>query len=146
MTGSRLSSLSINGMEFGVDTKIINITEGPSPPDISVTPLAIWFSDPVPDGGDVVDITARVNNTGGRSVSGALVRFLDGPELTGDIIGEVEIDVSASSSALATTSWDANPGIHAITVILDPDDLLARFKRFDLSIQQIATVAQFQFV
>lgn len=131
---------SINGMEFTMDSKTINITEGPSPPDLSVTSLAIWFSDPLPDSGDEVDITVRVNNTGGRSVSNAVVRILDGPERTGDVIKEVELSIAASSYALAEATWIANPGIHSINVFVDPDDNIIESNEENNSAERPITV------
>ncbi len=116
---------SINGMNFVLEEREVNITDGPSPPDLSIVPLAISFSDNLPENGDNVQISVRVNNTGGRSVEDALVRLLDGPERTGEMIGEDTIRVPAGSSGIASFIWVANPGIHAITAIADPDNEIA---------------------
>ncbi len=116
---------SINGMGFSSEEREVNITEGPSPPDLSIVPLAISFSDNLPENGDNVQISVRVNNTGGRSVEDALVRLLDGPERTGEKIGEDRIRVPAGSYGIASFTWMANPGIHAITAIADPENEIA---------------------
>jgi subtilisin family serine protease len=133
-------SSSINGMGFASDSKTINITEGPTPPDLSINPLAIWFSDNLPEGGEEIDITARINNTGGRSVENVLVRFLDGPERTGEVIGERYIDVPSRSYSLASVVWEANPGLHAITVIVDPDDQVVETDEDNNSAEKPITV------
>lgn len=139
-SGIILGSYSINDMTFSSVSRTVNITEGPTPPDLSITPLAIWFSESIPEGGDQIEITARINNTGGRSVEGALVRFLDGPQRSGDIIGERTIDVPSMSYALATVAWEANPGIHAITVVVDPENEVTETQENNNSAERPITV------
>ena len=124
-SGNVLGTLTINGINLKTEVKEINITEGPSPPDLSIVPLAISFSDNLPENGDTVEINVRVNNTGGRTVENALIRLLDGPERTGTVIGEDTIMVPSSSFGMAEFEWVANPGIHAITAIADPENEIA---------------------
>jgi hypothetical protein len=115
-------SVSINGIEGLVEDVNSTIVYDSLPPDLSIIPIAVWISDTLPEGGDTITITARVNNTGSTSVEEALVRFIDGPERTGTLIGEDIIDVPSHGYGIAQVEWEANPGIHAITVIADPDD------------------------
>ncbi|MBN1390601.1 MAG: S8 family serine peptidase [Candidatus Thermoplasmatota archaeon] len=115
-------AVSMNGIEGTVEGVNSTIVYDTSPPDLSITPLAVWISDNRPEGGDRITITARVNNTGSMDVKDALVRFIDGPELTGTVIGEESIDVQSGGFGIAEVIWEANPGIHAITVVADPDD------------------------
>ncbi|MEA3558789.1 MAG: S8 family serine peptidase, partial [Candidatus Thermoplasmatota archaeon] len=118
-------TVSINDVEGSVGPTNVSISYDSLPPDLSIVTTAIWFSDNLPESGDQIDIHARVNNTGGTDVSSVLVRFMDGPERTGRSIGEDIIDVDAFSSAIASSTWEANPGIHAITVIADPENDIA---------------------
>ncbi|MFW3145930.1 MAG: S8 family serine peptidase [Thermoplasmatota archaeon] len=115
-------SMSINGIEGEVTPTNVTISYDSLPPDLSITPTAIWFSDNLPNSGDQVDIDVMVNNTGWTDAEDVLIRFLDGPEMTGSVIGEDVIDVPMLSNAVASMTWDSNPGIHAITVIADPDN------------------------
>jgi len=137
------ASSSINGMEHGHDSLIINISGGQSPPDLSIVPFAIWFSDNVPDSGDVIDITVRVNNTGSRTADDALIRLIDGPERTGEVIGETRVRVEADDYALAGFTWEANPGVHTITAIADPDDSITETNEDNNSAERPITVKGF---
>ncbi len=138
-----IATTEINGILLATETREVNITDGPSPPDLSITPLSIWFSDPLPDGGDIIDITVRVNNSGGRSVDDALIRLLDGPERTGVIIGEISADIPSGSYFIAEFSWEANPGIHAITAIADPDGTVVESDESNNSAEKPITVRGF---
>ncbi|MGA1872701.1 MAG: S8 family serine peptidase [Thermoplasmatota archaeon] len=115
-------AVSINGIEGVREEKNSTITYDSLPPDLSVTPLSIWISENRPEGGDRITITARINNTGSTDVSDAVVRFIDGPEMTGTVIDEDVVDIDSGGYGIAEVTWEANPGIHAITVIADPDD------------------------
>lgn len=117
--------VAVNGIVGSVSETNVTITYDSIPPDLSVITTAIWFSDNLPEGGDQVDIHVRVNNTGGTDALGVLVHFLDGPPRTGRKIGEDYIDVDAFSSSISSTDWEANPGLHAITVIVDPENDIA---------------------
>ncbi|MGA1819628.1 MAG: S8 family serine peptidase [Thermoplasmatota archaeon] len=121
-TGTFRGSVSMNGIEGRSEVSNSTIIYDSLPPDLSITPLAIWISETRPEAGDRITITARVNNTGSRDVRDALVRFIDGPERTGTVIGEDTMDIESGGYGIAETTWEANAGIHAITVIADPED------------------------
>ncbi|MGA1792485.1 MAG: S8 family serine peptidase [Thermoplasmatota archaeon] len=115
-------SVSINGIDGRMEEMNSTIIYDSLPPDLSITPLAVWISETRPETGDRITITARVNNTGSTYVEDALVRFIDGPERTGTVIGEDTMDIESGSFGIAEVTWEANAGIHAITVIADPED------------------------
>jgi len=114
--------LYINGMGGLEVEQNATISYDSDPPDLSITPLSIWFSDALPESGDEVQITARVNNTGSKDASDVIIRFIDGPLRSGRTIGEDTIDISGGDHGIARVTWEANPGVHAITVIADPGD------------------------
>ncbi|MFO8050984.1 MAG: S8 family serine peptidase [Thermoplasmatota archaeon] len=133
-------SVSFNGIDGYVEPTNVTISYESLPPDLSVISPAIWFSDGTPESGDRIDISARINNTGATDTENVLVRFIDGPELTGRTIGEDTVDVGSFSHAVAGTSWEANPGIHAITVVVDPEDEIAESNEDNNSAERPLTV------
>ncbi|MGA1848207.1 MAG: S8 family serine peptidase [Thermoplasmatota archaeon] len=139
-TRSIRGSISINGVEGSEAVRNATITYDSNPPDLSVTPLSIWFSDTLPESGDELDITARVNNTGSMDANDVMVRFIDGPQRTGRTIGERIIDVEGKGHGIATITWEANPGVHAITVVVDPDDVIEESNEDNNSAERPLTV------
>jgi subtilisin family serine protease len=125
IVGSMIGGLEIGGTKAKDLVRNVSVVENVSPSDLSIVPFAIWFSDGLPDGGQNVDITVRVNNTDKGSANGCLVRIIDGPERTGETIGERTVDIPGGGYALVTVQWEANPGVHAITAIADPDNTIS---------------------
>jgi len=131
---------SIGGMPASTAYLDIPVSDLARSIDLSIVPMAIWFSDQVVEGGDRVTISVRVNNTGNVPAESALVRLIDGPERTGEVIGEERIDVPGGGWAIASFSWEANPGVHAITAVADPDDAIDEPNELNNSAERPMTV------
>ncbi|MGA1822059.1 MAG: S8 family serine peptidase [Thermoplasmatota archaeon] len=114
--------LWINSMMGFVENRDVTISFEAEPPDVSIIPSSILFSDSLPQGGDEITITVKVNNTGGSDARDCLVRIIDGPERTGRTIGEERITVPYRDHAMAEFQWITSAGIHTITAIADPDN------------------------
>ncbi len=93
--------------------------------DLSVADDSILVSPGEPTLQDTVQVSALVQNLGSQASSPALVAFHDGdPEAGGPIIGTVSIDaIPPFSSRSAQVAWPvSSAGIHALHVVVDPDD------------------------
>ena len=92
----------------------------PNAPDL--VPAAVTLDPPAPKGGDYVVISCIVNNTGPRASqrTGALFT-LDGARLD---LSELYPMDTRSGSTVRAVDWKARPGVHTVTVRLDPDNLL----------------------
>jgi len=131
---------SVNSIEGEPLVHVVTVTSEAPPADLSVIPTAIWFSDGRPETGEEITIQARINNTGGTRAPDTLVRIFDGPELSGEMIGESRVDVPAGGHALVGTGWVANPGVHAITVVADADDRIEEENELNNSAERPLTV------
>jgi hypothetical protein len=89
-------------------------------PDLTLASSDISFSDNVPVSGETVTISAIISNIGEANASNASVSFYDGVPADGVLIGEDVIDVNASETANASTSWNTTAGQHAIHVVISP--------------------------
>ncbi|MCK5774057.1 MAG: S8 family serine peptidase, partial [Thermoplasmata archaeon] len=132
--------ISINGMEGSVRALNITVSSEADPADLSIIPVAIWFSSNRPDSGDDVEITVKVNNTGGTTVQNVLIRLLDGPVRTGALIGEEESTISPGGSGIVSFTWEASAGVHAITAVADPDDVITETNELNNSAERPITV------
>ena len=132
--------ISINGMEGSVRALNITVSSEAEPADLSIIPVAIWFSSNRPDSGDDVEITVKVNNTGGTTARNFLIRLLDGPARTGALIGEEESTISSGGSGIVSFIWEASAGVHAITAVADPNDDIAETNELNNSAERPITV------
>ncbi len=132
--------IAINGMVGSVRALNITVSSEAEPADLSIIPMAIWFSSNRPDSGDDVEITVKVNNTGGTTAQNVLIRLLDGPARTGALIGEEESTISPGGSGIVSFTWEASAGVHAITAVADPDDDIAETNELNNSAERPITV------
>ena len=133
-------SVMINGVSHEMEPNRVTITLASLPPDLSIVPLAISFSQSRPQGGDEVTISVKVNNTGSTDADDALIRVVDGPEDSGRLVGEARSNVLSGSYAIVKFNWVASAGVHTITAIADPEDEIIESNEFNNSAERPYTV------
>ncbi|RMF40340.1 MAG: hypothetical protein D6753_11895, partial [Planctomycetota bacterium] len=88
-----------------------------------LAPVDILFSDPAPATSQAVMITALVRNNGGAEATNVGVQFFDnGSPLGAAVIPVLPGEGATTSVAIQSTIEVA--GMHAISVVVDPDDLI----------------------
>ncbi|MDG6224302.1 MAG: S8 family serine peptidase [Candidatus Thermoplasmatota archaeon] len=132
----------IGGVSTGEETWTSTAVDVQRQTDLSIVPLAIWFSQNIVNSGDEVTISARVNNTGAEAEQ-ALVRIYDGPARTGEVIGEGRYDIPGDGYVIASFTWIANPGLHIITAVADPDNEINEPNELNNSAERPLTVLGF---
>ena len=95
-----------------------NISVLPPSPDLSV--LSIAFNNSTPIHGDVVNITATIQNSGKADVSNVLIRFYNDNVGIGDKI----ISVANNTNELVSLDWISIGGDHRIKVYADPGNAI----------------------
>ncbi len=117
-------------------------------PNLEITNTDISFSDPYPDTGQIITITATLHNTGALAVSDNFdVYFFLDDNSSDNIIGIYSYDVAASGNiapggnALATITWTANPsGEHTIIVSVNYNRTVDESSYADNDAQSALTV------
>ena len=88
-------------------------------PDLTLTSTDISFSNPNPIEGEDIFIKATIYNFGGTKAENFRVTFYDNE----NVIRTVEIDILHSYDfEEISVIWKAKPGLHNITVVIDPID------------------------
>ncbi|MFX1298061.1 MAG: CARDB domain-containing protein, partial [Promethearchaeota archaeon] len=86
-------------------------------PDLTLTSTDISFSNPNPMEDDDIFIKAKIYNLGGTKAENFRVTFFDNE----NVITTVEINLLNSKDFTEiSVMWGAKPGIHNITVVIDP--------------------------
>lgn len=103
----------------GAETSIII-----GPPDLSVS--RIDFSNANPTEGQLIDLSATVENTGYSTVSNVEVSFYDGHPTNGTIIGTRTVSsLLVGSSSVVSIPWSASLGTHRIYAVVDPSNSIS---------------------
>ncbi len=89
--------------------------------DLEINSSAINFSNLKPFENQVVTINGTITNTGNKSAQNAVVQFFDNTAR----INNVTLNVSCNSTAIAFLNWSAQIGPNNITLIVDPQNLIA---------------------
>jgi len=89
-------------------------------PDLTLASSDISFSDDAPIVGGNITIEATIHNIGDANAGNTSVLFYDGAPADGVLIGEEVIDVNASQTGNASTSWNPTVGQHEIHVVISP--------------------------
>jgi uncharacterized protein (TIGR03790 family) len=95
-------------------------------PDLSINSKDISFSDDKPREGEIVNISAIIENLGLAPVFDVEVGFYAGDPFNGGIyLGSINLDIDGSGSNTTSFSWDTSGylGDYNITVVVDPKDL-----------------------
>lgn len=93
-------------------------------PDLVVSTNSIEFSPALPKEGDLVTISATVLNKGQQSASNVTVQFSE----SGMVIDTITTPlISGSGSAVVSTTYDTagKKGVHSISLIVDPGNVVA---------------------
>ena len=99
---------------------------------LSISDSDITFSDPNPDEGATVHVSAIVYDTGTRDASNVAVRFEDTYDWKTTVIDDDIIDITAGGTAEAAMDINATGGgDHKITVIVDPDNKIEELNEND---------------
>ncbi len=114
--------LDYNGIAGDSAKLVVNQNGSEEDVDLYVTNDGIIFSNDQPEPDETILITALINNSGTDGVTGAEVRFTDGPPQTGILIADVEVDVPGGGSTPAYAAYTATPGVHTIYVEIDRND------------------------
>lgn len=113
-------SISLDGKYtiFGSNGKIFFFDEQHK---ADLVPTSMSFSNDKPNEGDIITISATVNNTGSYKSYYANVSFYDGQTL----IGIVQINpISPNSSTIVTATYQCVAGNRTIKVVVDPDTMI----------------------
>ncbi len=111
----KLSELFPIGMIVGDNPQIVVRGDFGEPPE-SKKYEYIKFSNSEPINGDIITITAIIKNQGGGSAQ-VDVKFYDGEETPGQLIGTYDMLLHAQGERDAYVSWEASPGgVHNIIV------------------------------
>ncbi|WXG39360.1 MAG: NosD domain-containing protein [Candidatus Freyarchaeum deiterrae] len=95
-------------------------------PDLTVSPTDITFSKYNPSAGETITISATIHNQGGTSAENVLVQFYSNSVL----IGSQTIPLLGSNdSTTVSTAWTAAAGQNNITVVIDPNNVIAEFNK-----------------
>ena len=132
----------IRGISTGEGIWTLTAVDVQRSPDLSIVPLAIWFSQNIVNSGDEITISVRVNNTGSGAEQ-AMIRVIDGPARTGEVIGEGRYDVPEDGYVVASFTWISNPGVHIITAVADPDNEINEPNELNNSAERPLTVLGF---
>lgn len=99
---------------------ILNIL---SLPDLTISAGSIYFSPPAPKEGDIVSIGVMVKNAGEQDVGCVSVAAYEGNITVGS---PQSISISGNSQAVATFTYDTTGknGMHTITIVADPDNVI----------------------
>lgn len=90
-------------------------------PDLMISANDITFSNPAPQPGELVTITANIHNIGLGNAPNAVIDFYDGdPVLGGALIGQQTVTVAPGQTVNVSVSWTALKGSHKIFVMPDP--------------------------
>lgn len=116
------------GSVTGQNTDTLTVTAAAGKPDLTLSENDIVFDITSPKTGDTVKIQATIHNTGTLDATGVLVSFYDGDPDSGDFIASYSVDVSASSSSVASVDWEITSfvslGTHTIWIVIDRNDLI----------------------
>ena len=93
-------------------------------PDLAISSNSIVLTPSAPKEGDAISIAVTVQNNGEQEASNVAVRVLEGATVVGTAVIPV---VNSNSQATATIIYLAGgqTGVHQISVIVDPDNLIA---------------------
>jgi parallel beta-helix repeat protein len=92
-------------------------------PELTISSSDISFSNPNPEEGEAVTITATIHNIGIADASDVIVQFF-GDEI--QIGSDQTISaINARETGTAQVNWTATAGTHNISVIVDPYDAIA---------------------
>ena len=89
-------------------------------PDLTINPFDISFSNPSPMPNEEVKLNATIRNVGNISANNASILFFAGSPVLENLIGQAAINVSADETMEANTTWNAEPGLHQISVWVSP--------------------------
>ena len=93
-------------------------------PDLAISTNSIVFTPQVPKDGDTVTITVTVKNLGEQDASDVTVRAYEGSTVIGSQVIPL---ISGNSQAVASFTYDTTgrSGAHEISVMVDPDSIIA---------------------
>lgn len=102
---------------------------GPSQPNLLMQENNIGLSDPDPEQGDEVTVSAVVINNGGEEANDVLVQFVDASEETPVPLGMPQtianIAVGGSATAQVKLDTGARDGAYTVQVTVDPYNLIS---------------------
>ncbi|MCZ6676925.1 MAG: C25 family cysteine peptidase [Candidatus Poribacteria bacterium] len=110
----RIETVDQNGHTTEIPIRFYHVA---TRPDLTVTAEAIeWAMEPP------LLLSAMIKNIGGLPAHGVRVRFIDGNSESGKQIGADQVieQLSSNETGLARVPWQAEHGVHQVTVIVDP--------------------------
>ena len=97
-------------------------------PELSIDADNVTVTPKSPDAGDVVTVEAKVLNTGSGPAEGLVVEL----QVDGTPVGRATIPFAAvGERTAATLRWTATPGLHRLTVRVDPDSAFGELNERD---------------
>jgi len=123
-----INSVTATGISSSGNTVTNSATSAifvkPSIPDLNITSEDITFSDPAPELGDTIKVTAAIHNDGGSVVNNVPVFFYDGdPDSTGKLMIEKIIPSIPDDGIVAVDAfWNISLANARIYIDVDPND------------------------
>ena len=113
------------GAPFGQGFDAIKLLEVPLGPDLSITPQNVALSCPYPQAGQLVNITARVRNSGDQDLSNVSVAFYLDQVAPPNQIGMAMIPFAGYHKlTTVSTPWQADGLPHQLIVVVDPMNVI----------------------
>jgi len=110
---------------FGQGYDGIMLLEVPLGPDVSIEPEHIGVSCPYPQPGQVVNLMARVRNTGDQNAWNVLVAFYLDQVSPGSLVGTAIVPYSGYHHlSPVSVTWQADGQPHDLIVVVDPHNAL----------------------
>jgi hypothetical protein len=114
--------------------------------DLSISSDNISFSPYIPKKGATGNISALINNTGYSDAENVTIRFYEGCNGTGELIGEVNVSqIPVNGNATVQVQWTpAEAGPCNITVVVDPDNTISETDEDNNQAYKNVTVATYR--
>jgi mannan endo-1,4-beta-mannosidase len=103
-------------------------------PDLDIQPQHIWFSNPTPAVGNLLWITATVENKGTATASNVITQFwANNPSVYTQKIGsdKTTASITAGSFAVLSTQWTATGKATDIYVTVDPNSTITELSEYN---------------
>ena len=129
LAGSGTATVNVTARSQGLTTfsrQAITITY--NSPELSIDPGNVTVTPRSPDAGDEVTLVAKVLNAGSGPAEGLVVELL----VDGAAAGRATVPFAAVGERTAVTlRWTAVPGLHRLTVRVDPDNAFGEVNERD---------------
>jgi len=86
--------------------------------DLTTSSSDIIFSNPNPEAGDTITISAAIHNIGNAAATNVTVQFFDNDAQIGS--DQIILAITASETEIVQVNWITTYGIHNISVVVDP--------------------------